>query len=346
MSLLGQHTRREILSQPGVWSATLGILDSYADALRTLYRDGQFDAVIFTGCGSPYYLALHAAAATQELGDIAARGVPASELWLAPNTQYRSSQRTLLVALSRSGTTTETIRACQVFRERGAGAIVTLSCYPDTPLTQLGDLNIVLPDAQEQSLAQTRAFTALQVGVLAAIAHWTDCDAIVSDLQRLPEAAGRLLSQYGDLAQALGSDDQFDRFYFLGSGARYGLACELALKMKEMSLSHSEPFHFLEFRHGPQTMVNETTLVVGLLSEKQRQYEQAVLHEMDKRGARVLSIASDNAEVMFGTGLHSLAASPLYLPIGQSVALEHAVAKGLDPDRPHNLEAVVILSDV
>ena len=62
-----------------------------------------------------------------------------------------------------------------------------------------------------------------------------------------------------------GGDLTLDRFYFLGSGPRYGLACEVNLKMKEMTLTHSEPFHFLEFRHGPKSMVCESALVAGLL---------------------------------------------------------------------------------
>ena len=66
------------------------------------------------------------------------------------------------------------------------------------------------------------------------------------------------------LAQSIGADLDLDRFYFLGSGPRYGLACELSLKMKEMSLTHSEPFHFMEFRHGPMSMVTESTVIVGL----------------------------------------------------------------------------------
>ena len=85
------------------------------------------------------------------------------------------------------------------------------------------------------------------------------------------------MEKYESFAKEIGENLNFDRFYFLGSGIRYGLACEVNLKMKEMTLTHSEPFHFLEFRHGPMSMVNEKAVVIGMLSEKNFSHEQAVL---------------------------------------------------------------------
>ena len=61
--------------------------------------------------------------------------------------------------------------------------------------------------------------------------------------------------------------------------------------MKEMTLSHSEPFHFMEFRHGPKSMANEHTLIIALLSEENAAHEQAVLKDMEKQGAQILSLA-------------------------------------------------------
>jgi glucosamine--fructose-6-phosphate aminotransferase (isomerizing) len=121
------------------------------------------------------------------------------------------------------------------------------------------------------------------------------------------------------------------------------LACELSLKMKEMSLSHSEPFHFMEFRHGPMSMVTPSTLLIGLLSEQNRAQEQAVLDEMAQRGARVLVMADTGADVSFQSGVDEAARNVLCLPIGQLIAFERALHKSLDPDRPHNLTAVVRL---
>jgi glucosamine--fructose-6-phosphate aminotransferase (isomerizing) len=152
-----------------------------------------------------------------------------------------------------------------------------------------------------------------------------------------------LIAEYDNLANKLGTNLELDRFYFLGSGSRYGLACETNLKMKEMTLTHSEPFHFLEFRHGPMSMVTDTTQLLGLLSESNRSQEAAVLEEMRNFGGNILSMGESNTDVMFKCGLSEDIRDVLYLPVLQLMAYYRSVAKGLNPDRPRNLSAVVQL---
>lgn len=338
----GEHTRREILSQPDAWSAALGIVDEHLRAISDLHPTRRFDHMLYTGCGSAYYLCLAAAALTQELTGLPARALPASELWLSPSSSFTSG-RTLLVAVSRSGETTETFRACEAFLAGRRGRLLTLTCYPETPLAQLGTLNIVLPSGQEQSVAQTRAFSSLYLATVAIAALWAARDDLYRSLTRLPQAGARLLDTYAPLASELGRDLSLDRFYFLGSGPRYGLASELSLKMKEMSLSHSEPFHFMEFRHGPKSMVTDSTLVIGLRSAVNASLEDSVLHDVGALGAHLLSLGESGTTVQFDAGLDEAVSNALYLPVGQLLALERALCKGLDPDRPQHLEAVVRL---
>jgi glucosamine--fructose-6-phosphate aminotransferase (isomerizing) len=117
-----------------------------------------------------------------------------------------------------------------------------------------------------------------------------------------------------------------------------------------MSLTTSEAYHFLEFRHGPKSMVDESTLVVGLLSEEAREAETAVLNEMKQLGATILILAESgdglswaDHVVSFEANLPELARLPLYLPVLQLFAFYRSVGKGLDPDAPRHLDAVVQL---
>lgn len=337
----GEFTRTEILSQPQVWVETLKMLP--AQSLLEFYRGGHFDSVLFTGCGSTYYLSLAVSALFQALTGIPSQGLPASEIWLYPASAYSCQGRQLLVAISRSGETTETLRAVEAFKGRGHGAVITFTCYPEAALAKLGALNVAFPPAQEQSVAQTRAFSSLYLAAVVFAAISAGRDDLHKQMAQLPEVCDRLLTQYASLAHDLGSDPRFDRFYFLGGGARYGLASEVSLKMKEMGLSHSEPFHFMEFRHGPMSMVTDTTLLVGFLSESNASQERAVLSEMQARGANLFSLGERDADVAFRSGLDEVVRDVLYLPIVQLVALEHSLSKGLNPDQPHNLDAVVRL---
>lgn len=342
MTELGRYTRREIHSQPEAWASALAVLREQATALLNFYLAGRYDAFYFTGCGSTYYLALAAAAGMQALTGLPARGLPASEIWLDPPSAY-VAQKALLIAVSRSGETTETLRACEAFRAQG-GDVLTLSCYPGRDLTALGHYNLVLPSGQEDSIAQTRAFTTLYLATLALAALWSDRADLFDALPHLSAACQSLITDNQSPVLTIGHDLTIDRFYFLGSGPRYGLACELSLKMKEMTLSHSEPFHFMEFRHGPKSMVTPQTLIVGLMSESHREHELGVINDLRAMGARTLTLGESHCDVSFNSRLPELLRGPLYLPTMQLIAFERSLTKGLNPDRPHHLDAVVKLT--
>jgi glucosamine--fructose-6-phosphate aminotransferase (isomerizing) len=347
----GHHTRQEIISQPEAWSATLAVMNDHRRAIIDFHPARRYSQIIFTGCGSTYFLSLTAAAQTQALTGLPVHAFPASELWLFPRSSYVDG-KTLLVAVSRSGETTETLRACEAFLASERGDLLTLSCYQDMPLAKMGKVNITLPAGQEKSVAQTRAFSSLSLATTVMAALWAGRLDLFASLDSLPEAGTRLLSNYASLAAELGGEDSYDRFYWLGSGARYGLACELSLKMKEMSLSHSEPFHFMEFRHGPKSMITPSALTVGLQSTLNGPKERAVLEEVKALGGQVLVITKEACSgsfqqadrcVSFESNFDEAVCNVLYLPVGQLIAFERSIAKDLNPDRPNNLESVVKL---
>jgi glucosamine--fructose-6-phosphate aminotransferase (isomerizing) len=344
MTALEQHTLSEIQTQPAAWQEALAVVAQQAEALQRLWAAGNYDGLMFTGCGSTYYLSLAGAAVVQELTGRAAKAVPAGELVMYPASAYVARKRALLVAVSRSGETSETLQAVKQFRQNQPGEVITITNYPDRPLASQGDVNLVIPAGQEQSIAQTRSFASMYVAVTALAALLANRRDLLQAMQRLPEVGRRLLTRYGELAQARGGNLDLDRFYFLGSGPRYGLACETNLKMKEMSLTHSEPFHFLEFRHGPISMVGPSALVIGLLSEASRDYEMAVLQDAQRLGGQTLTLGESGTDLSFESGVPEAVRNVLYLPILQLLACYRALAKGLNPDRPNNLEAVVKLA--
>jgi glucosamine--fructose-6-phosphate aminotransferase (isomerizing) len=337
MSFENYATYREIKTQTAAWQNALE-----AASAASLPDPTNYAQVIFTGCGSTYYLSLAAASLYQELTGRIARAVPASELLLNPQTVIQENTSQLLVAISRSGTTTETIRAVEAFKAGRHGPVVGISNHASA-LADLCDVPIVIPAGQEESIAQTRSFASMYVAVTSFCARTGKRADLLDSILKLPESGQSLMSHYESLAQEIGEDLEFDRFYFLGSGTRYGLACEVNLKMKEMTLTHSEPFHFLEFRHGPMSMVNEKAIVVGLLSESNFSHEKAVLNEMLALGGKTVGLAELDAEISFQSGIHQCVRNVLYLPVLQLMAFYRSLAKGLNPDRPKNLTAVVQL---
>lgn len=340
----GKFTYEEIISQPEAWIEAIEVLKLNASALSDFWNKEELGQVIFTGCGSTYYLSRSAAALFQEMTGRVTRGLPASELWLSPEANCVRGGKALLIAVSRSGETSETLAACEQFRANQRGKIITLVCKTGSPLTYLGDLNLVFPSGMERSIAQTRAFSTLYLATLAISAIWAELPDPFDPMVKLASVARKILNEYQARAAGYGKNLGYDRIYFLGSGSRLGLACELSLKMKEMSLTHSEAFHFMEFRHGPKAMINPQTLVVGLVSEANASHELAVVDDVKQLGGEVITIGEDNTDIQFNSLLKEVYRNVLYLPFGQMLAYQRSIAKGLDPDRPENLDAVVKLS--
>jgi glucosamine--fructose-6-phosphate aminotransferase (isomerizing) len=341
MSSLQEYaTYREIKSQTEAWAQAIRAWDeaSLPEAA------GKYQQVIFTGCGSTYYLSLAAAALYQELTGCAARAVPASELLLNRQTVLTEDGYlpNLLVAISRSGTTTETVKAVEQFKEKDLGKVAVISNY-DEVLSRLADFNVVISKGQEDSVAQTRSFASMYVAATAFASLMAERHDLLAAMKELPEAGERLMAKYEPFAKEVGENLDFDRFYFLGSAGRYGLACEVNLKMKEMTLTHSEPFHFLEFRHGPMSMVGKSSVVCGLLSDLNRTHEAKVLSEMKMLGGTVAGFGESDAEVSFESGIPESVRGVLYLPVLQLMAFYRSLAKSLNPDRPNNLSAVIKL---
>jgi len=344
------YTWQEIISQPQVWSATLERFEAQQAALKEFLARTAADQIAVFGCGSTHYLAQAAAATLAHHTGMLARPFPSSELLLYP--EALPEGKTLLLAVSRSGKTTETLWALDAFRGARGGTALAVTCHPESLLAQQADYLLAAPDAQEQSVAQTRSFVSMFILTQALTATLADDTQALAHLRQLPDLLENLISGLGTLSQQLGEDRGIQRFFFLGQGPFYGLANEAMLKMKEMTLSYAEAYHPMEFRHGPMSMVDEHALVVGLLSDTGLSQEIHVLQDMQALGAQTLAIVEDASAfgdwrpehvVELRSGLGEWLRGALYLPPLQRMAYHRALAKGLNPDRPTHLTAVVEL---
>ena len=277
-------TLKEITTQTTAWAEAIERAMALAPEIRGL-AIGRQRQVMCVGCGSTYYLALSAASLLQSRTGVIARAFPASELLLNPRGAYVDG-KSVLVAISRSGATSETLRAVDDFKAKRLGKVVVLTNDADSPIAADGDIVLAIAKGQERSVAQTRSFASMHVAA-AAIA---DLARTGADGRRLQGGVDRLRRpgdpRLCDVARKLGTDNQINQVFFLGSGPRHGLASEASLKLKEMTQTVSEPFHFFEFRHGPISMVDERTLVVGMVSEASYGHEMAVMEEARGFGAQ------------------------------------------------------------
>ncbi|HYO88473.1 MAG TPA: SIS domain-containing protein [Candidatus Limnocylindrales bacterium] len=347
----GAQTLANILSQPEAWRSFAlewPRHEALLDESRLLRDAGR---LIFTGCGSAYFAAQTLAAmAASKLG-VASVAVTASDAALFPETAFTGGGHLTLVALSRSGQTSETVEAVMAFRRVSDGPVLALTSVPDSDLARAGDHLLDASVGDEPGIVQVRSISTLLLLGLAAIAH-TAGEPVAEPLARLPDVAAQYLDAARPLAQKFGRDPAITRFFFLGAGPWRGTASESMLKVKEMSRAQSESFHTLEFRHGLGANANEQSLVVGLLSDRAADAERAVLDEFrTAQGATTLAIGASAAvsadarsyALAVAADLPEWARIPLALPFAQLLGWERARLNGLDPDEPENLKAFIAL---
>jgi len=333
----------EILNQPRAWAATIEAMTAQAAGLRALVSD--VDDIVLTGCGSGLNAATAIAPVLQSITGVRARAVPAAEMVFFPETVFVKRTRCLVVAISRSGATTETVQARDVASGRGMPTL-GITCHPDSPLARTSDAALVLDAANEASVTTTQSLTSMVLAGQVLAALIAGDGAYLDQLRQLPDLGSRLLDHCHDLGRTIGADPTLTKFAFVGSGVGLGLAREGQLKIKEMTLLPSDAYPILDFRHGPKSNVDEHMLITVLSTDRTRRIELEFLAEMRGLGGRQLLLCerADGAlrahadwVVEVESGLPDFARDILFMLPIHFLAYYKSLSLGLSPSTPTNL---------
>jgi len=347
------HMEREILSQPECWSECLRSLET-DPIVRAIAVDLDPGAEwLFIGCGTSYYLALAAAASFSAICGRPSRALPASEVLLFP--EIVTKRNTVAVLISRSGRTTETVKAMDLLNARDDIRTITVTCASDSAFATRADYPLVLAAAYEESTVMTRSFSAMLLGLQFLAAKLANNPEVSRQLGQLPPLAEPLFASVPEQVREFVAKHEFDDYAFLGQGPFYGVACEAALKVMESSCSYAQSFHSLEFRHGPKSIAGPRVLVGFFISETGYSAEIDLLEEVKSLGSKTFVVSPKSetrvraaADILIevpslGVECTRLAAC---IPWGQLLGLYTGLKKGLNPDFPRNLSQVVILNDI
>ncbi|MET0132495.1 MAG: SIS domain-containing protein [Kibdelosporangium sp.] len=292
------HASEEIASQPACWRRAID-LAATSQSRAGLPQPGERVAVI--GCGTSLFMAQSYAARRESAGQGETDAWTASEF-----PTHRDYDR--VVAISRSGTTTEILRALAAVS--GRTQTLAITGVADSPVRQHTDNVLTLDFADEQSVVQTRFPTTLLTLLRAHLGE---------DVTALPEHAEQALTM------PLPADlTGYRQFTFLGTDWTIGLANEAALKVREAAQAWSESYPAMEYRHGPIAVADVASLVWVF---------------GDAPAGLVDDVLATGAELQ-----PTLLDPQAELVRAQRVALELATRRGLDPDQPRHLTRSVILT--
>jgi glucosamine--fructose-6-phosphate aminotransferase (isomerizing) len=285
---------------------------------------------VFIGCGSSYYLAQVLAAVSNSRGQQAI-AVPAAD-WLRYSANHLANEAgAVVIGLSRSGTTTETIAAIRASRERGLKT-VAISCEPDSTIIQAAETGLYLRTDPREGVVMSISASLMLLGGLRLIgAAVTEADIAAAE------------ATFAALDASSAITEGRSHFVFLGAGALYGVACEGALKLMEMSINPAMPFHPMEYRHGPVSLIDKGSLVMMLYNQTTASDEAVLVTELQAKGAHVIGFGGPG-DLSIGKAFDRPAAALVLLPALQLLGEKVALDCNIDTVAPRHLTKVVVLN--
>jgi glucosamine--fructose-6-phosphate aminotransferase (isomerizing) len=349
------YMQKEIFEQPRAVSDTL---EGVERIVPQLFGEGagpvleEVDSVLILACGTSYYAGCTAKYWLESLARIPTSVEVASEY------RYRDSvpnPRTLVVTITQSGETADTLAALKHARSLGMPHTLTVCNVATSAMVRECRLAYLTRAGVEIGVASTKAFTTQLVGLflltlmLAKLRGRLDAEAEANHLRALRHLPAALQAVLALEPQVIAWSEEFARkenALFLGRGMHYPVALEGALKLKEISYIHAEAYPAGELKHGPLALVTSAMPVVTVApNDALLEKLKSNLQEVRARGGELFVFADANTRIESGEGLHVIrmpehygALSPLLhvVPL-QLLAYHTACARGADVDKPRNL---------
>ena len=310
----------------------------------------QVNRIVFTACGTSWHSALIGEYMMEELARIP------SEVEYASEFRYRNpivDERTLVVGISQSGETADTLAALREAKRRGARTLGLVNVVGSTIAREV-DGGIYLHAGPEIGVASTKAFTSqiaalavltLKMGRLRSLSILQGRE-VVRGLGRLPELVERVLAKAPEVERIAERMMRASNVLYLGRGYNFPVALEGALKLKEISYIHAEGYPAAEMKHGPIALIDDLMPVV-FLAPKDAVYQKVVsnVEEVKARGGRVLAVVTEGDSALSKLADHKIEVpetldllTPVLtvLPL-QLLAYYIAVRRGCNVDQPRNL---------
>ncbi len=313
------------------------------------------DRIVLIGCGTAAYSAMLGKYAIEKWAKIPV------DVELSHEFRYRDpvvSERTLVVSISQSGETMDTLMAVKYARELGARTLSICNTQGST-IPRESDAVVYTHAGPEVAVASTKAFVAqvaaiylfaLRVAEVRGTLAASEIASLLGELGAVPDQLAWVLEQQDSIKQLAGWMTDTRSVIFLGRHAGYPIALEGALKLKEVAYIHSEGFAAGELKHGPIALIEPgqpVFVIVPSPRAKDSLHKKVVsnIQEIRARGARILAIAEEGdvavlpyADTVIRIPLASTLFEPLLAVVPLHIfAMELASAKGLDVDQPRNL---------
>lgn len=337
-------TYQECMSQYSSLRKTYNCIAEQEKELKAFFKANSPKSLTFTGSGSGYYLAQSFDMIAKAKIGPCSTSIPAGDLMLHYERYSRFLEGTMLIAASRSGSTSEVINSVRQLKASGNVPVLSIACVENSELSKISDYTVCIPWAFDESVCQTKTVSSLYAAMVHIIGILSGDADVVKGLEKVIDSGDEYMAKYErDLRNVAELD--WDNVTVLADGELQGIASEGALAFKEIAQTPSNYYHLLDSRHGPMVMVGKKTLVIACLTSEDYSKQKALVYDVVKKGAKVVVYTDAQVEKIDGVELHVSSGYEMehvlrgipFIFIPQIIAYYKAVKSGVDPDQPDGL---------
>ncbi len=343
-------TYDEIKQQYAALQKTFDYIMSRKEEIVSFFKEKAPKSLTFIGCGSGYCLCQSGEWSAKVRLGMPASTIAAGDLMLNFKSYRKMLDGTMLVAPSRSGSTSEVIKAIGNVRTITDVPVLAITCKEGSDLSGIADLSLNIPWAYDESVCQTRTVVNLYTAQLMVLAFLSGDEKLVEDIKKAINIGEDYMARYEDKIREVAEMD-WDYVVLLADGEMQGIASEGAIAFTEIAQLVGSYYHVLDVRHGPMVKVKDNTLVIASLTSGGFEYQKPLVQEMVQRGAKVITYSDEKLEdiegvklqVTSGVKLDSAVQGIPFIFIAQAAAYYKAAKRGINPDNPDGIVAWVKL---
>lgn len=342
-------TEKEIFQQHIALKKTYNYMIDHREETEQFFQKCATKKLVFIGCGSSYMLAKSGEKMFASAEGFRTSAIAGGDYLMNPSFYRESVKGSLVVALSRSGKTTEMVRALSILKKQEDCPILSLTAAQPNDFMEHADLNLTMEWCYDQSVCQTRTVSNLYLALMILYSFWNQDSRSLEALKTAVEENERFqLRNRACLKRIAGMD--WERAVILANGPFAGIAEEGALAFTEIAMIPGEYHPILDYRHGPIVLNDEKTLNIILLDQAEDNLQKGLIKDLKEYGGVILAIGQGTKEfweadrvIDIGDAEGTCAAGIPFINTIQILAYEKSVILGRNPDEPTGLDAYILL---
>lgn len=342
-------TEKEILDTPNALKKTYSYFCEKSEEIETFFKNNTLRKFTFLGCGSSFMLSKSASNIFASCEKTSATAIAAGEYIIDPDFWKETVKDSIVVTISRSGKTSEMVKAVRHIKENLGCDVISISMKDDNDIMPMSQLDMTLDWCYDNSVCQTRTVTNLYAAILLLASYYAKDDALKASVKAACETNEKFQLENRETLEKIAALDWED-VTVLADGPVRGIAEEGALAFTEIAMLTGRYFPMLDYRHGPIVISGKKSLTIMLINPAEDSLQNDMVADVISHGGPVVVVSKHKDNIYNATahiqidGIEKFAAWGIpFIYLSQMTSLTKSVNMGGNPDAPQGLDAFIIL---